>query len=146
MSKLEKLESNLNYPPVFLFAEEAHLYVGDTDWDDIITRMRHLGTYQFYITNTPTILPEMLIRQTDNLVLFNLKNDEDFSHIKPATKVDNETVTSVTKALPHRTCLIIGTATKDYPFVVKTPALSYAAGATRRFFEPNGETAQASVT
>ncbi len=148
MSKLESLlESNSNYPPVFLFAEEAHLYVGDTDWDDIITRMRHLGTFQFYITNTPTSLPEVLIRQTDNIFLFNLLNDEDFSHIRPTTRLDNETITLVAKALPPRTCLIIGSATKDYPFVVRTPALKFAAGATRRFFKfDNGIPSTAHVT
>lgn len=135
LSKLENLlETNRNYPPVFLFAEEAHLYIGETDWDDIITRMRHLGTFQFYITNTPTSLPDLLIRQTDNLILFNLLNDEDFSHVTPATKLDTDTITAVAKSLPPRTCLITGTATKDYPFVVRTAEVRYAAGETRRFF------------
>ena len=97
--------------------------------------MRHLGTFQFYITNTPTSLPEVLIRQTDNIFLFNLLNDEDFSHIRPTTRLDNETITLVAKALPPRTCLIIGSATKDYPFVVRTPTLRFAAGTTRRFFK-----------
>ena len=58
LTKLENLlEANTKYPPIFIFAEEAHLYIGSTDWDNIITRMRHLGTYQFYVTNTPTSLP-----------------------------------------------------------------------------------------
>lgn len=136
LSKLENLlEHNKNYPPVFLFAEEAHLYIGDTDWQDIITRMRHLGTYQFYITNTPTSLPEMLIRQTDNLFLFNLQNDEDFKHVTPAIRLDSETTTAVAKSLPPRTCLVVGTATREYPFVIRTPDIKYAAGETRRFFK-----------
>jgi hypothetical protein len=56
------------------------------------------------------------------------------SHIKPGTRLDNETITLVVKALAPRTCLIIGSTTKDYPFVVRTSALKFAAGATRRFF------------
>jgi uncharacterized protein len=136
LSKLESiLEHNRNYPPVFLFAEEAHLYIGDTDWENIITRMRHLGTFQFYITNTPTELPEMLIRQTDNLFLFNLQNNEDFTHVTPAIRLDNETTTAVAKSLPPRTCLVVGTSTREFPFVIKTPEVKYAAGETRRFFK-----------
>ncbi len=142
LSKLENLlESNKNYPPVFLFAEEAHLYIGETDWDDIITRMRHLGTFQFYITNTPTSLPDMLIRQTDNIFLFNLQNNEDFVHVTPAIRLDNDTTTAVAKALPPRTCLVVGTATREYPFVIKTPEVKYAAGETRRFFKFENGTA-----
>jgi hypothetical protein len=66
--------------------------------------------------------------------LFNLLNDEDFSHVTPATKLDTDTITAVAKSLPPRTCMITGTATKDYPFVVRTAEVRYAAGETRRFF------------
>ena len=141
LSKLENLlDSNKKYPPIFIFAEEAHLYIDETDWDNIVTRMRHLGTYQFYITNTPTMLPEMLIRQTDNLFLFNLMNDEDYSFIAPAAHLDTTTIRHVAKALPPRTCMAIGTATKDFPFVIATAPLNYAAGETRRFFMYDGTT------
>lgn len=147
LSKLENLlESNKNYPPVFLFAEEAHLYIGETDWDDIITRMRHLGTFQFYITNTPTSLPDMLIRQTDNIFLFNLQNNEDFVHVTPAIRLDNDTTTAVAKALPPRTCLVVGTTTREYPFVIRTPEIKYAAGETRRFFKFENGTASTANT
>jgi hypothetical protein len=39
----------------------------------------------------------------------------------------------VVKAFPPKTCLIIGSATEDYPFVVRTPALNYAAETTGDF-------------
>jgi hypothetical protein len=103
--------------------------------------MRHLGTFQFYITNTPTSLPDMLIRQTDNIFLFNLQNNEDFVHVTPAIRLDNDTTTAVAKALPPRTCLVVGTATREYPFVIKTPEVKYAAGETRRFFKFENGTA-----
>ena len=142
LSKLENLlDTDKKHPPIFIFAEEAHLYIEGTDWDNIVTRMRHLGTYQFYITNTPTMLPEMLIRQTDNLFLFNLMNDEDYSFIAPAAHLDTTTIRHVAKALPPRTCMVIGTATRDFPFVISTAPLNYAAGETRRFFKYDGTTA-----
>ncbi|MFQ6011729.1 MAG: ATP-binding protein [Nitrososphaerales archaeon] len=141
LSKLESLlDSDKSYPPIFIFAEEAHLYIEGTDWDNIVTRMRHLGTYQFYITNTPTSLPDMLIRQTDNLFLFNLMNDEDYSFIAPAAHLDTTTIRHVAKALPPRTCMAIGSATKDFPFVIATANLNYAAGESRRFFMYDGNT------
>ena len=135
LTKLSNLlEHDTNHDPVFLFAEEAHMYIGETDWDNIITRMRHLGTFQFYITNTPSTLPETLIRQTDNLFLFNLQNDEDFAYMTKAIRLDRETTTSIGKTLPSKTCLVIGNATREFPFVIKTIPLDDAAGETRRFF------------
>ena len=146
LSKLESLlENDRNFPPIFIFAEEAHLYIEETDWDNIVTRMRHLGTFQFYITNTPTNLPNMLIRQTDNLFLFNLMNNEDFNHIGPAAKIDNDTISSVAKALPPRTCMLIGLATKDYPFVIRTDPVKFAAGETRRFFIVDDEKGESKI-
>ena len=53
----------------------------------------------------------------------------------------------VAKAFPPKTYLIIGSTTEDYPFVVRTPALNYAAGATRRFFKfENGKGSTAKRT
>jgi hypothetical protein len=49
----------------------------------------------------------------------------------------------VVKAFPPKTCY----ATEDYPFVVRTPALNYTAGATRRFFKfENGKGSTAKRT
>ena len=39
LSKLVNLLEKKDIKPVFLFAEEAHLYLRDTYWDDIITRI-----------------------------------------------------------------------------------------------------------
>ena len=53
----------------------------------------------------------------------------------------------VVTAFPPRACLIIGGTTEDYPFVVRTPALNYAAGTTRRFFKfENGKVTTAKWT
>jgi DNA helicase HerA-like ATPase len=43
---------------VFLFAEEAHLYLRETYWDDIVTRMRHFGIFTTFITNQPDTIQD----------------------------------------------------------------------------------------
>jgi hypothetical protein len=122
--------------PLFLFAEEAHMYISETSWDDIITRMRHLGTFQFYMTNTPLSLPILVIRQADNVFLFHLASETDIRHVAPAAKIDEDTIIAVARALPERRCLAIGTATNDYPFVIDVKDLPVlTAGKTILFFE-----------
>lgn len=130
----ELLESG--HHPLFIFAEEAHTYLRETNWADAVTRMRHLGTYQIYMTNTPTQIRPLVIRQTDNLILFHLTEPRDFQHVSAAARIDPETVEQVAKALPPRTCLVIGEATKHYPFVIKTVPLQVrTAGETRLYFK-----------
>jgi energy-coupling factor transporter ATP-binding protein EcfA2 len=135
---LRKIQEILEkgYSPMFIFAEEAHMYLRETNWDDAVTRMRHLGTYQIYMTNTPTEIRPLVIRQADNLVLFHLTEPGDIQHISPAAKIDPETIEQVAKALPFRTCLIIGEATNHYPFIIETAQLNVqTAGKTRLYFE-----------
>jgi len=135
LSKLQEMLEQA-YPPIFIFAEEAHLYLRETDWANVVTRMRHLGTYQIYMTNTPTEIRPLVIRQTDNLFLFHLTEDRDLSHISPAAKIDPETVIQVAKALPIRRCLAVGEVTNHYPFIIDVTALGVqTAGTTRRFFK-----------
>jgi hypothetical protein len=136
LSKMERLLEEEKVKPMFFFAEEAQTYFEKTNWIDAITRMRHLGTYQFYITNTPTTLDEIVIRQTDNLFIFHLSEPKDIEHITPAVKVEAETIEKIAKALPPRRCLVIGRATEDYPFIVDvTPLGVQAAGETKIFFK-----------
>jgi len=130
----ELLESG--HHPLFIFAEEAHMYLRETNWADAVTRMRHLGTYQIYMTNTPTEIRPLVIRQTDNLILFHLTESRDLQHISAAARIDPETVEQVARALPSRTCLVIGENTKHYPFVIKTKPLNVqTAGETRLYFK-----------
>ena len=135
---LRKIQALLEvgFDPLFIFAEEAHMYLHETNWADAVTRMRHLGTYQIYMTNTPTAIRQLVIRQADNLFLFHLTEAGDLEHITPATRIDPETIQQVARALPPRTCLTVGEATNHYPFVIKTKPLPVqTAGKTRLFFE-----------
>ena len=135
LSKLQEMLEE-RYLPIFIFAEEAHFYLSETNWANAVTRMRHLGSYQIYMTNTPTEIRPLVIRQTDNLFLFHLTEDHDLNRVSPAAKIDPETVIQVAKALPIRRCLTVGTVTNHYPFIIDVKALSVqTAGVTRKFFE-----------
>jgi len=135
LGKLVELLTQWKIKAVFLFAEEAHLYLRETYWDDIVTRMRHFGVFTTFVTNQPNTIRENIYRQADNVFLFNFTNEHDLEVVSRASKVDAETVKSVARDLPPRHCLVLGRAVKDFPVVVRVRALNVQAmGHTRLFF------------
>lgn len=135
LGKLVELLSNWKLRAVFLFAEEAHLYLRETYWDDIVTRMRHFGVFTTFITNQPDTIRENIYRQADNLFLFNFTNEHDLETVSKASKVDAETVKSIARDLPPHHCLVLGKVVNDFPIVVKVRKLDvHAMGQTRLFF------------
>src|SRR5919106_153889 len=136
LSKIVDLLEHKQIPPIFLFAEEAHIYIRDTYWEDIITRMRHFGIYTTFITNQPDAISDGIYRQVDNIFLFNFTNDNDLDKISKVSLADNETIRSIVRTLPQRYCLSIGKVVRDLPMVVKiTPADIMALGQTKTFFK-----------
>jgi len=135
LGKLVELLTQRKLRAVFLFAEEAHLYLRETYWDDIVTRMRHFGVFTTFVTNQPNTIRENIYRQADNIFLFNFTNEHDLEAVSRAAKVDAETVKSVARdLLPHH-CLVLGKVVKDFPIVVKVKALDIQTmGQTRLFF------------
>ncbi|MGA8105758.1 MAG: DUF87 domain-containing protein, partial [Nitrososphaeraceae archaeon] len=119
LTKVVELLGRDVIPPVFLFAEEAHLYVRDTYWEDIITRMRHFGIYATFITNQPDAISDGIYRQVDNIFLFNFTNDTDLDKISKVSLADSDTVKSIVRTLPQRQCLVIGKVVRDLPMVAK---------------------------
>jgi hypothetical protein len=120
---------------VFLFAEEAHLYLRETYWDDIVTRMRHFGIFTTFITNQPDTVQETIYRQADNIFLFNFTNEHDLDVVSRAARVDAETVRSIARDLPPHHCLTLGRVVRDFPMVTKVRALDLKTmGETRLFF------------
>lgn len=120
----------------FLFAEEAHLYLRETYWDDIVTRMRHFGIFTTFITNQPDTIKENIYRQADNIFLFNFMNEHDLDVVSRAARVDAETVRSIARDLPPHHCLTLGKVVKDFPIVVKVKAMDVKTmGETRLFFK-----------
>lgn len=121
--------------PIFLFAEEAHLYIRDTYWEDIITRMRHFGVYTTFVTNQPDAISDGIYRQVDNIFLFNFTNDNDLDKVARISLVDSDTLKSIVRTLPQRQCLAIGKAFSDLPIVLKvSPVEVMTLGETKRFF------------
>jgi uncharacterized protein len=135
LTKLVDLLEKMAIPPIFLFAEEAHLYVRDTYWEDIVTRMRHFGIYTTFITNQPDAIGDGIYRQVDNIFLFNFTNDTDLDKISKVSLADNDTVRSIVRTLPQRHCLSIGKIVCDLPIVVKIAAAEVLMlGETKKFF------------
>jgi len=135
LGKLVELLTRWEIRAVFLFAEEAHLYLRETYWEDIVTRMRHFGVFTTFVTNQPDTIREKIYRQADNIFLFNFTNERDLETVSRAARVDSETVKLIARDLPPHHCLILGKAVKDFPMVVKVRALDVQTmGHTRLFF------------
>ncbi|MBM3897195.1 MAG: ATP-binding protein [Thaumarchaeota archaeon] len=135
LSKLVDLLEQRKIPPVFLFAEEAHLYLRETHWDDIVTRMRHFGIFTTFITNQPDALGAGVYRQADNVFLFNFTNDADLELISKATTADAETIKAIVRMLPQRSCMTLGKVVSDLPVVVEVRESElFTKGETRLFF------------
>jgi len=135
LGKLVELLTQWKIRAAFLFAEEAHLYLRETYWDDIVTRMRHFGVFTTFVTNQPDTIRENIYRQADNIFLFNFTNERDLEAVSRAARVDSETVKSIARDLPPHHCLILGKAVKDFPMVAKVKALDVQTmGQTRLFF------------
>jgi len=138
LGKLVDLLTQQRLRAVFLFAEEAHLYLRETYWDDIVTRMRHFGVFTTFVTNQPDTIRENIYRQADNIFLFNFTNEHDLETVSRAAKVDAETVKSVAFDLPAQHCLLLGNAVRDFPIVAKVRSLNVQTmGQTRLFFSQN---------
>ncbi len=136
LGKLVDLLTHMRLRATFLFAEEAHLYLRETYWDDIVTRMRHFGIFTTFITNQPDTIRENIYRQADNIFLFNFTNEHDLEVVSRAARVDGETVRSIARDLPPHYCLVLGKVVRDFPMVVRVKALDIKTmGETRLFFK-----------
>jgi hypothetical protein len=136
LAKFVELLTGGRLKAIFLFAEEAHLYLRETYWDDIVTRMRHFGIFTTFVTNQPDTIRENIYRQADNIFLFNFTNEHDLEVVSRAARVDAETVKSIARDLPPHYCLGLGRVVRDFPMVVKVKALDVKTmGETRLFFK-----------
>ncbi|NWG08760.1 MAG: ATP-binding protein [Nitrososphaerales archaeon] len=136
LSKIVELLGRGKIPPIFLFAEEAHLYLRDTYWDDLVTRMRHFGVFTTFITNQPDVIKDCIYRQADNIFIFNFTNDADLESLSRASATDSDTIKSIAKTLPPRVCMVLGKAVNDLPIIVAVrPADMLTLGETNLFFK-----------
>ncbi len=135
LSKISRLLEARRLPPLFLFAEEAHLYIRETYWEDIVTRMRHFGLFPVFITNQPDSLDQTIFRQLDNIFVFRFLNDKDLETLSKVSNVDADSVKLVVKDLGRGSCLVLGRVVSDFPLVVRVRDVGFEAmGRTRRMF------------
>ena len=120
----------------FVFFEEAHLYVTPQGIDALVTRARHTGITSFFITNTPTALPEGVLRAADNLFVFRLPLEEDIKWVAKSGTIEESSLTSLVKALPQHDCLTLGEISGGYPLVLLPDSLvgCKTRGETRYYF------------
>lgn len=138
LAKLIELLEHRAIEPVFLFAEEAHLYLRHTYWEDLITRMRHFGVFSTFITNQPDAIGSDIYRQADNIFLYNFTNEKDIEMVAQAAMTDFDTVKSIVKSLQPRSCLVLGKVVGDLPVVIRTAETEFQSmGRTRLFFQRN---------
>ncbi len=135
LGELTKILQSNWLKAAFLFAEEAHLYLRETYWDDIVTRMRHIGLFTTFITNQPDTVQEAIYRQADNVFIFNFTNDHDIETIGKVAKSDSDTIRYLVRGIPTRRCLLLGNVVRDLPLMVDVEALDVKTmGETRLFF------------
>ncbi|MEM0056999.1 MAG: DUF87 domain-containing protein, partial [Candidatus Geothermarchaeota archaeon] len=132
LSKLSRLLEERVLKPLFLVAEEAHMYVRETYWEDIITRMRHYGLYILFVTNQPNALNQTVFRQLDNVFVFKFQNEYDIEMVSKISNIDVRTVKSVVKDLKVGRALVIGPIVEWLPIVMDFKPLPFKAmGETR---------------
>jgi DNA helicase HerA-like ATPase len=141
ISKLANILSDQNAKPLVLVVEEAQTYMGSFEIEEIVSRLRHLGLHQIYITNSPQSLSPFLLSHISNWFVFNLINDQDIQYLQRSLPLDLDSATVLTKMLPPRQSLILineisSEGTKNYPFVVNVDPIPYQTGGmTRELFE-----------
>jgi predicted nucleic acid-binding protein len=86
-------------------SEEEHLYVTSQGIDALVTTARHTGIMSFFITNTPTALPEGALRAADNLFIFRLPLEEDIKWVAKSGMIEESSLVGLVRALLHYACL-----------------------------------------
>ena len=97
--------------------------------------MRHFGIFTTFVTNQPDAIQDNVYRQADNIFLFNFTNENDLQMISRASVTDCETIKTLVRSLPPRTCLALGRVVNDLPVVFKVAATEMMTlGETKSFF------------
>jgi DNA helicase HerA-like ATPase len=117
LKKMMSLLDNFCIEPTFLFAEEAHLYQNLSFWEDLVTRMRHIGISPIFITNEPEAFSDFIYRQADNMFIFSFLNDHDLNILSKFSKLDAESLISIVKSLPMGRALSVGNITGGIPAI-----------------------------
>ena len=109
------------WPTVFF--EEAHLYVSEAGILSLCTLARHKGIASVFVTNSPSALPDYVLRSADNLVVMRINHRDDLRTLGKAAAIDSDTLEALTLRTPERHALISGRMTSGYPLMVAVDPL-----------------------
>ncbi len=137
MCQAETRSGRGRYPAVML--EETHMYTAPEEILNLISRGRHLGLTLFFMTNTPSRLPEDVLRMVDNLFVTGLTHASDRRLIAKSALSDDDTLQALAMGLAPEQTLVVGKVTNRYPLVVEVNGLPKGwptTGATKSFWTP----------
>lgn len=117
MNHLRHLRKSNEINPISVFTEEAQLYITESLWDDILTRMRHYGIFPTFITNDPRTLPDEVYSLCDNLIAFSFHNSDDLRQLSKAKFIDVDTL-KLLQSIEFQSALMIGDITHEFPIIV----------------------------
>ena len=121
IAEREEKSGRRAWPTVFF--EEAHLYVSEAGILSLCTLARHKGIASVFITNSPSALPDYVLRSADNLVVMRINHRDDLRTLGKAAAIDSDTLEALTLRTPERHALISGRMTSGYPLVVAVDPL-----------------------
>lgn len=119
----ERSEGTERYCQVVL--DEAHFYATDAILINAVTRSRHVGWGLTLATNSPELIPSVVLRLLDNLIVLPISHEDDIRIVAKAAAsfCDRATIESLVQSLPDRSAIIMGDLTNRWPLVVEVGPL-----------------------
>ena len=119
----ERTEGTERYCQVMM--DEAHFYASDAILVNAVTRSRHVGWGLTLATNSPELIPSVVLRLLDNLIVLPISHEDDIRVVSKAAAsfCDKATVESLVQSLPDRHAIIMGELTARWPLVVEVGPL-----------------------
>ena len=119
----ERAEGTERYCQVVM--DEAHFYASDAILVNAVTRSRHVGWGLTLATNSPELIPSVVLRLLDNLIVLPISHEDDVRIVAKAAAsfCDRATIESLVQSLPDRSAIIMGELTNRWPLVVEVGPL-----------------------
>ena len=108
-----------------ILMDEAHFYASDTVLINAITRSRHVGWSLMLATNSPDLIPSVVLRLLDNLFVLSIAHEDDIRIVSKAAAAfcDKATIESLVESLSDRHAILMGSLTNRWPLVVEVGPL-----------------------
>ncbi len=108
-----------------ILMDEAHFYASDAVLINAVTRSRHVGWSLMLATNSPELIPSVVLRLLDNLFVLPIAHEDDIRVVSKAAAAfcDKATIESLVQSLPDRHVILMGSLTNRWPLVVEVSPL-----------------------